>query len=142
MKNPLPVVAHSALLRCAEGEWCTTLSALLALGPTQQLAKCSQPFRSLVGAGFRLYRRTSNMGASDSRSAQPGGAEEPNVASPPDHFVLIMTAPPGVGKEQLMGTFIAENVRSMAYVAKVGAVRANEPVRHSSLELEQSYPRR
>lgn len=73
------------------------------------------------------------MGASESRTQQPGGAGndgQSTAANYANQFVLIMTAPPGVGKEQLMGTFIAENVRSMAYVAKVGAVRANEPVRH------------
>lgn len=72
------------------------------------------------------------MGASESRPQQAGGAgADGNIVHYAHQFVLIMTAPPGVGKEQLMGTFIAENVRSMAYVAKVGAVRANEPVRHS-----------
>lgn len=70
------------------------------------------------------------MGASESRPALTGAQGDPNAADKQsDQFVLIMTAPPGVGKEQLMGTFIADNVQSMAYVAKVGAVRANEPVR-------------
>jgi ATP-dependent Lon protease len=68
------------------------------------------------------------MGAAESKIQQPKDAGEENASNQLDQFVLIMTAPPGVGKEQLMGTFIAENVRSVAYVAKVGAVRANEPV--------------
>lgn len=66
------------------------------------------------------------MGASGSR---PPNGEEP-VDMSLDQFVLIFTAPPGVGKEELMGIFITENVDSVAYVARIGAVRATQPVRH------------
>lgn len=64
------------------------------------------------------------MGASGSRP--PNGQKL--VEMIPDQFVLIVTAPPGVGKEELMGTFISDNVDRVAYVARIGAVRATQPV--------------
>jgi hypothetical protein len=46
-------------------------------------------------------------------------------------FVLVVTAPPGVGKEGLMGNFIGQNLGHIAYIAMEGAVTASEPVRLS-----------
>jgi hypothetical protein len=76
------------------------------------------------------------MGAAESQPASSGapgnGKVEPEPSGAGQHahqFVLIATAPPGVGKESLMGTFISENAGNVGYCARVGSVRANEPVR-------------
>jgi hypothetical protein len=65
------------------------------------------------------------MGASES---QPQVSKETETAVS-NLFVLVVTAPPGVGKEGLMGSFIGQYLGRIAYVAMAGAVTASEPVR-------------
>lgn len=77
------------------------------------------------------------MGASGSRSSN--GQHKP-VEAVPGQFVIIITAPPGVGKEELMGTFISDNVDRIAYVARIGAVRATQPVCSFPFERPSTLP--
>lgn len=59
------------------------------------------------------------------------GAEQstPDVAQArAEQFILMVTAPAGVGKEGLMGRFISENTGTVGYCAKAGSVSATEKV--------------
>ena len=83
------------------------------------------------------------MGAEQSqpaRSSNGGDAlKQPGTIMAPDYngqFVLIVTAPPGVGKEGLMGRLISENNGRVGYCAKVGSVTANEKVSPISISRD------
>jgi hypothetical protein len=64
--------------------------------------------------------------------ANQDSTREDTAAKHDEQFVLLVTVPPGTGKERLMGTFVSRYIGRIAYVAKVGAVKTSEPVRSSA----------
>jgi hypothetical protein len=79
------------------------------------------------------------MGAAESHSLVQGAATEGDDGAQildkgqrqglPSQFVLVVTAPPGTGKKDLMALFMSQHSGKIAYVQTASAATATQPVR-------------
>jgi hypothetical protein len=91
---------------------------------------------------MRAYRQPApSASAPAAQQDADGSGQEAPPASAQTPFVLVVTAPPGTGKQALMGAFVVQYAGRIAYIAREGAVHASEPVRCNILCMHARFAR-